>query len=66
MAYDPNTISTSSLPEPISPLRRRMIQDMTIRHLATGTQAAYLSAVSRFSRHFGNRPASLTLQSAVL
>jgi hypothetical protein len=53
MADDPNTISTSSLPEPISPMRQRMAEDMTIRRLAPRTQAAYLSAVSRFSRHFG-------------
>jgi hypothetical protein len=26
MADDPNTISTSSLPEPISPLRQRMME----------------------------------------
>ena len=60
MADDPNTISTSSLPEPISPLRQRMIDDMTIRRLAPGTQAAYLSAVSRFRRHFGRSPDRLS------
>lgn len=42
MANDPSTISTSSLAEPISPLRQRMIEDMTIRHLAPRTQAASL------------------------
>jgi hypothetical protein len=34
MAGDPSTISTSSLAEPISPLRQRMIEDMTIRRPA--------------------------------
>ena len=53
MADDPNTISTNSLAVPISPLRQRMLEDMTIRRLAPRTQADYLSAVSRFSRHFG-------------
>jgi site-specific recombinase XerD len=62
MADDPNTISTSSLAGPISPLRQRMIGDMTIRRLAPGTQAAYLSAVSRFSRHFGRSPDKLSYE----
>ena len=56
MADDPNTVSTSTLAGPISPLRQRMIEDMTIRRLAPRTQATYLSAVSRFSRHFGRSP----------
>lgn len=62
MADDPNTISTSSLAGPISPLRQRMLEDMTIRRLAPGTQAAYLSAVSRFSRHFGRSPDKLSYE----
>jgi len=40
----------------ISPLRRRMIEDMTIRNLSPATQQSYLYAVGKFSRHF-NRPA---------
>lgn len=62
MADDPNTISTSSLPEPISPLRQRMIDDMTIRHLAPRTQATDLRAVSGFSRHFGRSPDRLSYE----
>lgn len=62
MADDPNTISTSSLPEPVSPLRQRMIDDMTIRRLAPRTQAAYLRAVSSFSRHFGRSPDRLSYE----
>ena len=33
----------------ISPLRRRMIEDMTLRNLAPRTQDAYLRAVKRFA-----------------
>jgi site-specific recombinase XerD len=40
----------------ISPLRRRMIEDMTIRNLSPATQQSYLHAVSKFSRHFGRSP----------
>jgi len=37
----------------ISPLRRRMIDDMTIRNLSPATQRSYLHAVTKFSRYFG-------------
>ena len=30
----------------ISPLRRRMIEDMTVRNLSPATQQSYLNAVS--------------------
>ncbi|MGS5046749.1 MULTISPECIES: tyrosine-type recombinase/integrase [unclassified Mameliella] len=40
----------------ISPLRRRMIEDMTIRNLSPATQRSYLHAVSKFSRYFGCSP----------
>lgn len=36
----------------ISPLCRRMIEDMTVRHLSPATQQSYLNAVSKFSRYF--------------
>ena len=36
----------------ISPLRRRMIEDMTVRNLSPATQQSYLNAVSKFSRYF--------------
>jgi integrase/recombinase XerD len=39
-----------------SPLRRRMIEDMTIRNLAPGTQRSYVQAVARFSKYFGRSP----------
>ena len=46
----------------MSPLRRRMIEDMTIRNLSPATQQSYLYAVSRFSRHFGRSPDRLGLE----
>ena len=42
--------------KPISPLRQRMIDDMTLRKLSTGTQAAYIRAVVNFARFFGGSP----------
>ena len=43
----------------LSPLRRRMIDDMMIRNLSPATQQSYLYAVAKFSRHFGRSPAQL-------
>jgi len=40
----------------ISPLRRRMIEDMTIRKLAPKTQASYIRAVWNFTMFFGRSP----------
>jgi integrase/recombinase XerD len=37
----------------LSPLRRRMIEDMTVRNLSPATQAAYVRAVEKLSRYFG-------------
>lgn len=46
----------------LSPLRRRMIEDMTIRNLSPATQRCYLHAVSKLSRHFGRSPDRLCLE----
>ena len=46
----------------MSPLRRRMIEDMTIRNLSPATQQSYLYAVSKFSRHFGRSPDRLGVE----
>ena len=48
--------------EVISPLRRRMIEDMTIRNLSPATQRSYLHAVAKFSRYFGRSPDHLGLE----
>jgi len=46
----------------MSPLRRRMIEDMTVRNLSPATQRSYLHAVTKFSRHFGCAPKRLGLE----
>jgi integrase/recombinase XerD len=40
----------------LSPLRRRMIEDMTVRNLSPATQRSYVHAVAKFSRYFGRSP----------
>jgi site-specific recombinase XerD len=40
----------------ISPLRQRMIDDMTIRKMASKTQAAYIRAVKNFTIFLGRSP----------
>jgi integrase/recombinase XerD len=43
----------------MTPLRRRMIEDMRIRNLSPQTQRAYVEQVSRFARHFRQPPERL-------
>ena len=42
--------------KPISPLRRRMIEDMTMRKLSPKTQTAYIRAVKKLTRFVGCSP----------
>ena len=42
--------------EPISPLRRRMIEDMTIRQFGDKTQADYVRSVREFAAFLGRSP----------
>ncbi len=42
--------------KPISPLRRRMLEDMALRKLSAQTQAAYIRAVKNFTRFLGRSP----------
>jgi integrase/recombinase XerD len=46
----------------ISPLRRRMIEDMTVRNLSPATQQSYIYAVAKFSRHFNRSPDQLGME----
>ena len=46
----------------ISPLRRRMVEDMTVRNLSPATQRSYLYAVAKFSRFFGKSAERLELE----
>src|SRR3954452_14336173 len=43
----------------MSPLRQRMIEDMTLRNLSPATQQSYVYAVAKFSRHFSAPPTRL-------
>jgi hypothetical protein len=51
-----------SMSEQISALRRRTIDDMTIRNMSPLTQKAYVGAVKNLSRHFGKSPDQLTFE----
>ncbi|MCP3441195.1 site-specific integrase [Bradyrhizobium sp. CCGUVB14] len=46
----------------LSPLRRRMIEDMTVRNLLPATQQSYLNAVAKLGRYFGRSPDRLDLE----
>lgn len=48
--------------EYVSPLRRRMIEDMTVRNLSTTTQASYIHNVKKFSQYFDRSPDRLGLE----
>jgi hypothetical protein len=45
----------------MSPLRRRMIEDMKVRNLSPATQRCYVHAVAKFSKYFGRSPDRLGL-----
>jgi site-specific recombinase XerD len=44
---------------PMTPLRRRMIDDLRILNYAAGTIEQYVHQVARFARHFGRSPEHL-------
>ena len=48
--------------QPISPLRQRMIEDMTMRKLAPKTQASYIRTVKKLSDYLGHSPHSATAE----
>ncbi len=43
----------------MTPLRQRMLEDMSVRNLAENTQSAYLQQVAAYSRYFGRSPDQL-------
>jgi integrase/recombinase XerD len=46
--------------ECISPLRRRMIEDMTVRNFVAKTQADYIRQIKNFTLHLGRSPETAT------
>ncbi len=44
----------------MTPLRRRMLDDMQLRGFAPSTQRCYVRAVQRFAQHFGKSPDQIT------
>jgi len=46
----------------VSPLRRRMIEDMTIRKLAPKTQQGYIRAIKNFAAFVGRSPDTATFE----
>jgi integrase/recombinase XerD len=58
-----STLQTGDHPmAEMSPLRRRMVEDMTVRNLSPATQRSYVSAVAKLSRYFGRSPDRLDLE----
>ena len=47
---------------PISPLRRRMIEDMTVRQFVEKTQADYIRHVRTFTAFLGRSPDTATAE----
>ncbi len=48
--------------EAMSPLRRRMIEDMTIRKLASKTQQGYIRIIKDFAAFLGRSPDTASLE----
>jgi integrase/recombinase XerD len=51
---------TTATAQPISPLRRRMIEDMTVRRIGEKTQSDYIRHVKNFSLFLGRSPHTAT------
>jgi integrase/recombinase XerD len=48
-----------TLPQPMTPLRQRMLEDMQLRNYSAHTMRAYLHCVAEFARHFRTSPEHL-------
>ena len=55
-------MSKRNAARPITPLRQRMIEDMTIRNLSPTTQASYVHWVKSFALHIGRSPVQATME----
>ncbi len=53
---------TPSNPKPISPLRARMIEDMTVRNFAAGTLREYIRAVKKLTAFIERSPDTATAE----
>ena len=49
-------MTDKTISPPGSPLRRRMIEDMTIRRFAPKTQSNYIHSVRKFTQFLGRSP----------
>src|SRR5258705_2505387 len=58
----PNDQSTSPRSHRMTPLRQRMIEDMQLRNLSTGTQRAYLHYIPGLARFYQTSPEHLSLE----
>jgi integrase/recombinase XerD len=56
---DCTLVQSTHMADPTTPLRQRMIDDMTIRNMAPGTRAVYVRAVKNFALHFKCSPDKL-------
>ncbi len=52
----------SNLNKPVSPLRQRMIEDMTLRKLGDSTQIQYIRAVVKLTRYLRRSPDTATAE----
>lgn len=55
-------MSKRNTQRPITPLRQRMIEDMTIRNLSATTQVSYVHWVKSFALHIGRSPDQATME----
>src|SRR5260370_4389372 len=55
-------VPTQSAQQPISPLRRRMLEDMAMRGLREETQRAYIRFVRSFAAFLGRSPETATAE----
>lgn len=57
-----NNHTSSPVTQSISPLRQRMIEDMTMRKFMPKTQTGYLRSVKQFAQYFGHSPHTATAE----